>query len=86
MVWLGGPGGYGRVKTVLDMYAYCAAIRTRPRWPCSNTEVQVQGAGVRLDFVPQFVDRLKRGFVTNRTEVRSLEVSVTVVDHGCHGQ
>ena len=29
-----GPGWAGRVKTVFEMYAYCAAVRTRPRWPC----------------------------------------------------
>ena len=53
---------------------------------CSTAEVRLHGARVRLDLVPQFVDRLKRGFATDRSEVRSLEVSVTVVDCGCHSR
>ena len=53
---------------------------------CSTAEVQVNGARVCLDFVPQFVDCLKCGFATDMSQVRSLEVSVTVIDRGCHGR
>ena len=53
---------------------------------CSTAEVQVHGARVCLDFVPQFVDCFIRGFATDRSEVRSLEVSGMVVDFGCHGR
>ena len=53
---------------------------------CSTAEIRVHGARVRLDFVLQFVDCLIRGFSTDRSEVSSLEVSVTVVDRGCHGR
>ena len=52
----------------------------------STVEVLVHGARVCLDFVPQFVDFLIRGFATDRSEVSSFEVSVTVVDRGCHGR
>ena len=53
---------------------------------CSTVEVRVHRARVRLDFVPQFVDCLIRGFATDRSEVSSLEVSVMVVDRGFHGR
>ena len=50
----------------------------------STAKVRVHGARVCLDFVPQFVDCVIRGFATDRSEVSSLEVSVTVVDRRCH--
>ena len=53
---------------------------------CSTAEMRVHRARVRPDFVPQFVDCLIRVFATDRSEVSSFEVSVTVVDHGCHGR
>ena len=53
---------------------------------CSTAEVRVHGTRVHLDLVPKFVDCLIRGFATNRSEVSSLEVSVTVVNRGCHGR
>ena len=53
---------------------------------CYTAEIGVHGARVRLDFVPQFVDCVIRGFATDRSEVRSLKVGVTVVDRGCHGR
>ena len=53
---------------------------------CSTAEIGVHGKRVCLDLVPQFVDCLIRGFATDRSEVSSLEVSVTVVDRGCHGR
>ena len=53
---------------------------------CSTAEIRVYGARVRLDFVPQFVDCVICGFATDRSEVSSLEVGVTVVDCGCHGR
>ena len=52
----------------------------------STAEVRVHGARVCLDFVPQFVDCLIRGFATDRSEVSPLEVSVTVVDRVCNGR
>ena len=52
---------------------------------CSTAEVQLHGARVHLDFFPQFVDCLIREFAVDRSEVSSLEVSVTVVDRVCHG-
>ena len=53
---------------------------------CCTAEVRVHGVRVHLDFIPRFVDCLIRGFATDRSEVSSLEVSVTVVDRGYHGQ
>ena len=53
---------------------------------CSTAEVRVHVARVRLDSIPQFVECLICGFTTDRSEVSSLEVSVTVVDCGCHGR
>ena len=53
---------------------------------CSTAEIGLHGTRVRLDFVPQFVDCLIRAFATDRSEVGSLEVSVTVVNRGCHGR
>ena len=53
---------------------------------CSTAKIGVHGTRVRLDFVSQFVDYLTRGFAKDRSEVISLEVSVTVVDRGCHGR
>ena len=35
---------------------------------CSIADIGVHGTRVRLDFVPQFVDCLIRGFVTDRSE------------------
>ena len=29
-----GTGRSGGVKTVVEMPKYCAAVRTKPRWPC----------------------------------------------------
>ena len=53
---------------------------------CSTTEVRVHRVRVCLDFVPKFVDYLIRGFATDRSEVSSLKVIVTVVDRDFHGQ
>ena len=79
MVWTGKDG-------VGDFYILCSRQdKAEVAW-CSTAEVQVHGARVCLDFVTHFVDRLIRGFATDRSEFISIEVNVTVVDRGCHGQ
>ena len=79
MGWTGENGG-------LDVCILCSCQDKADVAVCSTAKVRVHGARVCLDLVPQFVDCLIRGFATDRSEVRSLEVSVTVVDLVCHGR
>ena len=79
MGWTGEDGGG-------DVCILCNRQDKAEVAVCSTAEVRVHGARVRLGFFPQFVDFLIRGFATDRSEVNLLKVSVTVVDHGCHGR
>ena len=79
MYWTGEGGGR-------DVCILCSRQDKAEVAVCSTAKVRVHGARVRLEFVPQFVKCLIRGFTTDWREVISLEVSVTVVDHGCHGR
>ena len=79
MGWTGKDGGG-------DVCILCSRQDKVEVAVCSAAEVGVNGARVRLDFVPQFVECFIPGFATDRSEVSSLEVSVTVVDRGCHGR
>ena len=67
MGWTGEDGGG-------DVFILCSHQDKAKVEVCSTAEVRVHGARVRLDFVPQFVDCLIRGFVIDRSEVSSREV------------
>ena len=73
-------------ESVGDVFILCSRQDKAKVAMYFTAKVRVHGARVCLDFVSQFVDCLIRGFVTDRSEVSLLEVSVTVVDRGCHGQ
>ena len=79
---MGWTGKYG----VGDVCILCIRQDKDEVAVCSTAKVKVHGARVCLDFVPQFVDRIIHGFATDRSEVSSLEVSVTLVERGCHGR
>ena len=50
----------------------------------SSYGVVIHGARICLYFVMEFVDGIEGGFSTKRSEIRSLELSCSIVDHGGH--